>query len=60
MPYRALINTFLLIHFLLIYVVFYVGYLIFYVKLVFVATLVKYFGFVSNICGFRLIFYVFV
>ena len=32
-----------------------IGYLILDVKLIFVATLVKYFGFVSNILGFCLI-----
>ena len=37
-----------------------IGYLIFYVRLVFVATLVKYFRFMSNIFGLCLIFYVFV
>ena len=35
--------------FVLIYVVFNIGYLIFYVKLIFVATLVQCFWFLSNI-----------
>ena len=53
-PYRALINTLLLIiiHFELIIGVFNTGHFIFYVEMLFVATLVNYFRCLSNILGF--------
>ena len=56
MPYRALSNTllFVLIPFLLKNGVFIIGYLLFYVELIFVATLVWYFGFLSKIFEFRM------
>ena len=62
LPYRTLINTFLLI---LIFsksinVVFDIGQLTPYVKILIVATLVEYFGFLFNIVRFCLIIWVFV
>ena len=54
LPYRALINTFLVIVIpcLLIYVGYNVEDIIFYVKLIFVATLVTYFNSLSTIFWF--------
>ena len=58
LPYIPLINTLLLIliHLLLIIVVFNIGYLIFYVKSIFVATLVKYVESLSNLLCLCIVF----
>ena len=62
LPYRALINTVSLIGipFLINKWCLLIGYCIFYVKLIFVATLVSYFGSVFTIISLCLIFVGFV
>ena len=54
LPYRAIIKTLLLIviPFLLIYCVLDIGYLVFYVTLLFVATFVEYFVYLCILGGF--------